>query len=118
MHELSICSAISDAVNEHAAGRPVERIHLRIGHFKQIVPETLQYCWGLQTPDSPLKDVPLDISYVPAVIRCDECSTETTLTDPVLVCGVCESRAVRLIAGEEFLIESIDVQATTSKEHN
>jgi hydrogenase nickel incorporation protein HypA/HybF len=118
VHELSICSAIADAVNEHAKGRPVELIRLRIGHFRQIVPETLQYCWSLQTDDSPLKHTPLDVTYVEAVVRCDDCATETTLSAPVLVCGACASRAVKLIAGEEFLIESIDVSTpiTSSRE--
>ncbi len=109
MHELSICSAIADAVNEHALGRPVERIRLRIGHFKQIVPDTLQYCWSLQSQNSPLKNAALDVTYVEAVIRCDECATETTLSAPILVCAACDSHAVNLISGEEFLIESIDV---------
>ncbi|MFW2383581.1 MAG: hydrogenase maturation nickel metallochaperone HypA [Acidimicrobiales bacterium] len=115
MHELSICSAIADAVNEHAKGRPVERVRLRIGHFKQIVPETLQYCWSLQSDDSPLKNTALDVTYVEAVIRCDMCATETTLSVPVLVCGECASHAVELVAGEEFLIESIDVSTTVPK---
>ncbi len=114
MHELSICSAIADAVNEHADGRPVERIRLRIGHFKQIVPETLQYCWSLQAETSPLKNTALDVTYVEAVIRCSECATETTLAAPILVCGACESHAVHVIAGEEFLIESIDVSTTVA----
>ena len=118
MHELSICSAIADAVNEHAQGRRVERIRLRIGHFKQVVPETLQYCWSLQSDDSALKNTPLDVTYVDAVIRCNECGTETTLSMPVLVCGACGSHSVEMIAGEEFLIESIDVAtpAATSRE--
>ncbi|MBT8239785.1 MAG: hydrogenase maturation nickel metallochaperone HypA [Acidimicrobiia bacterium] len=109
MHELSICSAIADAVNEHAQGRRVERIRLRIGHFRQIVPETLQYCWSLQTDDSPLRNTALDVTYVEAVVRCRKCSTETTLSVPVLVCESCGSHTVELIMGEEFLIESIDV---------
>ncbi len=118
MHELSICAAIADAVNEHAKGRPVERIRLRIGHFKQIVPATLQFCWSLQSADSALKDSTLDVTYVEAVIRCDDCSTETTLSAPILLCEACRSRAVTLIAGEEFLIESIDVVSNPSQKVN
>ena len=114
MHELSICSAIADAVSEHAHGRSVERIRLRIGHFRQIVPETLHYCWRLQSADSPLEGSTLDVTYVDAVIRCQDCANETTLTDPILICSSCDSRKVALIAGEEFLIESIDVVSTAT----
>lgn len=111
MHELSICSAIADAVTEHAAGRPVERVRLRIGHFRQVVPETLQFCWRMQTADSPLRAAELDVTYVQATIRCQDCSCETLLDAPILICGTCDSRRVDLIAGEEFLIQSIDVTA-------
>lgn len=109
MHELSICSAIADTVIEHAAGRPVERVRLRIGHLRQVVPDTLHFCWRMQTDDSPLRDAALEVTYVPATIRCQECASETVLEEPILVCAECGSRQVDLIAGEEFLIESIDV---------
>jgi hydrogenase nickel incorporation protein HypA/HybF len=93
----------------------VERIRLRIGHFRQIVPETLQYCWSLQTDRSPLERSVLDVTYVEAVISCELCAAETTLSAPVLVCGVCGSRRVELVAGEEFLIESIDVSTAVAR---
>lgn len=111
MHELSICAAIAETVLKHAAGRPVERVRLRIGHFKQVVPDTLQFCWRLQTEHGPLRSASLDVTYVPATVHCSDCGSATTLPAPVLVCGSCDSRRVDLRTGEEFLIESIDVSA-------
>lgn len=111
VHELSICAAIVETVINHAAGRPVERVHLRIGHFKQVVPDTLQFCWRMQTEDGPLRAASLDITHVPATVHCLDCGSATTLEAPVLICGTCDSRRVDLVTGEEFLIESIDVSA-------
>ena len=109
MHELSLCSAIADAVTEHAAGRPVRRINLRVGHLRQVVPETLHFCWSMQSDDSPLAAAELVIEHVPAVVDCAECGTSTELEQPIPVCGSCGTGDVVLRTGEEFLIESIDL---------
>jgi len=110
MHELSLCGAIIDAVAEHAGGRPVRRVGLRIGHFRQVVPETLRYCWRMRVEGTPYRDCRLDIDHVPATVTCRACGEETTLDQPVLRCGACGGQEVDLTAGNEFLIESIDVE--------
>lgn len=112
MHELSICGAIVDTVNEHAAGAPVGRVNLRIGHFRQVVPDTLLYCWQMRTADTPLAHTELCITEVPAVVACATCATSSTLTHPILVCHNCDSSDVTMTSGDEFLIESIDLATT------
>lgn len=109
MHELSICKAIADTALDHAGGHPVSSIKLRIGHFRQVVPETLLFCWDLRNSDGALANCSLEVEYVPAVIECATCDAVTTLTDPVLICGACNGSDVAMISGEEFLIESIDL---------
>lgn len=113
MHELSLCGAIVDTVSEHAEGRPVTRVRLQVGHFRQVVPETLQFCWEARVAGTALQGCVLDVEHVPATVECSGCGATTTLAHPVLRCGRCESTAVTLITGEEFLIESIDVGSPT-----
>jgi len=114
MHELSICSAIAQTAMDHAGGRTVRRVRLRVGHFRQVVPDTLTYCWDLQTRGGPLDGCVLDVDHVPAVVVCRPCGASTPLAHPILVCGTCQSREVELVSGEEFLIESIDVAEEVS----
>lgn len=109
MHELSLCSSIADTVNAHADGRAVRAVNLRIGHLRQVVPETLQFCWSMQSADSPLADTELVIEHVPAVVSCRACAATTTLEHPIPVCGTCGSGDVEMLSGEEFLIASIDL---------
>ena len=108
MHELSLCRAIADAVTQHADGRTVERVRIQVGHFRQVVPDTLVYCWDIHTDGTDLAGSELEIVEIPAVIAC-ACGKQTTLTMPVLRCGTCDGVDVQLVSGEEFLIESIDV---------
>lgn len=109
MHELSICRAIADTVNRAADGRPVRTVHLRIGRLRQIVPETLTYCWPLVNDGTSLSGSTLDIEHVPAQLRCRSCDRIQELTTPVLVCDKCAGQDVEITAGEEFLITSLDI---------
>jgi hydrogenase nickel incorporation protein HypA/HybF len=115
VHELSLCQAIAGAAADHAGGRRVVVVRLRIGHFRQVVPETLTYCWELHVQGTSLDGCRLDVDYIPATIACSTCRSTTTLEMPVLMCGTCGGRQVELITGEEFMIESIDVADTTEE---
>jgi hydrogenase nickel incorporation protein HypA/HybF len=112
MHELSLCNAIVTTVREHALDRHVDVVRLRIGHFRQVVPDTLQFCWTNTVLGGPLDGATLDIIDVPAVVTCRQCEADTTLDQPVMRCGSCGSTAVDLVSGEEFLVDSIDVRDT------
>jgi hydrogenase nickel incorporation protein HypA/HybF len=109
VHELSLCQAVVGTVTDHAEGRRVTAVRLRIGHFRQIVPDTMKFCWSLQVAESPLAGSVLHIDEVPAVAECRACGDSTTLTDPVVACATCGSTDADLVSGEEFLVESIDV---------
>ena len=109
MHELSLCEAIADSVARHACGRPVRRASVQIGYLRQVVPESMSFCWEILTEGSDLAGCELDIEHVPAVVACGACGEVTTLDLPVLLCALCGSGDVQLESGEEMLLVSIDV---------
>jgi hydrogenase nickel incorporation protein HypA/HybF len=109
VHELSICSSMVAIVREHAAGRQVQAVHIRIGAMRQIVPDTLVYCWSLVTERSDLDGAELRVQRIPAKIRCTGCGHEQVLEELAMACGSCSGRAVHLIEGDEFLITSLDL---------
>jgi hydrogenase nickel incorporation protein HypA/HybF len=113
MHELSICSAIAGTARDHAGGRQIKAVRLQIGHFRQIVPETLSYCWGIHTKETDMDGCELIVDYVPAVAKCNACGTETNLDIPVLRCEACSSIDVTLLTGEEFMVQAIDIEENT-----
>ncbi|MET0729322.1 MAG: hydrogenase maturation nickel metallochaperone HypA [Acidimicrobiales bacterium] len=109
MHELSLGQAILDHVEARAGGRPVQRVDVRIGHLRQVVPESLQFAWEMLTEGTALAGCPLVVEHVPAVVRCRACRTDSTLRWPILMCAACESHDVELLSGEELQIASLDV---------
>lgn len=110
MHELSICRSIADIVNRHASERRVETIHLQVGQLRQIVPDTLVYCWGLVSADTALDGSVLDVERIPARLSCRACGVVAELGEfPIFICASCNSQEVAVLTGEEFLITSLDL---------
>ena len=107
MHELSICTAISKIVDEHADGRSVQRVLLDIGHLRQVVPDTLRYSWEIVVADTDLAGSELVINHVPAVIACRACGSTTTIDVPVFRC-TCGSTDVDVTSGQELLVRSLE----------
>jgi hydrogenase nickel incorporation protein HypA/HybF len=109
VHELSLAQAIADTTARYADGRRVAAVEVRIGHFRQVVPDSLQFAWQLLTDDTVLGGAVLTIHHVPAVVGCAECGARSQLELPVLVCSSCGGTQVSLESGDEFTIETIDV---------
>jgi hydrogenase nickel incorporation protein HypA/HybF len=110
MHELSICSSIADITTRHSAGRTVVVINMRIGQLRQIVPDTLVYCWELVSADTPLAGSRISVDYVQARIRCRSCQQVTDVGEvPLFACGGCDGSDVEVESGEEFLITSLEL---------
>lgn len=115
MHELSICQSILDVTSRYAAGRRVSVVHVRVGQLRQIVPDTLVYCWDLVSEGTAMSGARMDVSQVPARIRCRACDHEAPLGDlPVFACAECGGVNVEVTAGEEFLITSLELSEEVS----
>ena len=110
MHELSIAEAIADKVRQRAAGRPVSAVAIRVGHFRQVVPDALDFCWTMVTERTGLDGCRLEIEEVPATVSCHDCQSETTLDVPILMCESCGGTNVTLLTGQEFMVVSLEIQ--------
>ncbi len=110
MHELSLCRSIGTIVRTYAEDRPVQVVHLKVGQLRQVVPDSLSYCWALVNDGTVCAGSLLDIDHVPAAILCQECGTTTVLEQMRMVCSGCAGTHVTVVAGEEFLVTSIELQ--------
>ncbi len=116
VHELSICGAIADIVTRRAAGRAVKVINVRVGQLRQVVPDTLVYCWEIVSADTPLAGSRISVEAVPACIRCRSCGQVTDVgAVPVFACGGCGGFDAEIVSGEEFLITSLELAGEAEK---
>ena len=110
MHELSLASSIAEIAVRHAAGHRVKRITVQVGHLCQVVPDALTFSFELVSAGTPLEGAALDLRAVPATGRCRRCAAVTTLRQFPLQCGACEGFDLEILTGEEFLVESLEVE--------
>lgn len=110
VHELGLCRSIASTVLQHAAGRQVERVVLRVGRLRQVVPESIESGWAFVSTDPSLVGSRIEVLDVPVVVRCRGCRATSDLEGSTLRCRRCGSADVEVISGDEFLVESIVVR--------
>ncbi|HEX3827968.1 MAG TPA: hydrogenase maturation nickel metallochaperone HypA [Sporichthyaceae bacterium] len=110
MHELSLCGAIADVAHRRAGGRRVEAIHLQIGQLRQVVPDTLQFCWSMVTEQTSLAGCTLEVERIEALLECGSCGARSGMARQIaFACGACGELDVTVVAGEEFLVTALDL---------
>lgn len=110
MHEFSIADAIVRATQEvvqQNGGGTVERIHLRIGELRQVIPDALLFAFDILKQDTPLAEASLQWETVAARVRCKTCRTEYHPKDAFWECPSCGAIGAEVIAGEELEIIGI-----------
>ena len=110
MHELAISSAVLESVLRHAAGRRVSAVKLRVGHLRQVVPDSLEFYWGIVTRDGICEGSVLEQEVIAARLQCTACAREWEIELPVFRCPTCGGADVRVAAGDELEVESIEVE--------
>ncbi len=110
MHELSIAQAIVDVAARHARGARVERVRVRIGYLRQVVPSALAFSFELCAHGTPVDGAELEIEPVPIGAVCRSCGTDSELHGFPLACPACGGLAVDVVRGEELQVESLELE--------
>jgi hydrogenase nickel incorporation protein HypA/HybF len=112
MHEFSIASAVVDTAVKHAAGRRVTVVSLRCGRLRQVVPDALEFAFGIVARETVCEGARLDQEVVAARLRCDACDRGWEIDVPAFRCPTCGTADVAVLSGEELEVESIEVSET------
>jgi len=115
LHELSLSEAILATVLRHADGRRVTAVDLTVGALRQVVPDSLEFYWGIVSRDTLCDGAELRQDLVAGRARCEACGREWELDFPIFLCPGCGG-AAEAVAGEEFQVESIEVEDVEDKE--
>ncbi len=110
MHELSLCEAIAGVAKTHAGGHRVDVVRVRIGALRQVVPESLSFCWTLVRDAEDMPGAELELECIAAEVRCRACGQHSEVTSAWSIwCPRCDSPDVEVVHGDEFLVTSLDI---------
>ncbi|MHB8658402.1 MAG: hydrogenase maturation nickel metallochaperone HypA [Solirubrobacteraceae bacterium] len=110
MHELSLSSAIINTAVKHADGRRVSTVALRVGQLRQVVPETLEFYFAFVARGTLCEGARLEQKVIEASLRCEPCRYEWSIELPAFRCPQCGGGQVEVATGNEFEVESIEVE--------
>ena len=114
MHELPITESILEIALRHAhsaGARRINNIYLVIGQLSTVVDESVQFYWGLVAEGTIAESARLQFRRIRAELECQQCDQRYNPTEDDLGCPSCGGQNVRVVAGEEFFVEAIDVDA-------
>jgi hydrogenase nickel incorporation protein HypA/HybF len=116
MHELAIAESIVRIACAHADERRITRVELKVGHLRQVVPSALTFAFSLVAEGTVAEGAELAIEEIPAKGRCRDCGATTVLPGFPLQCERCDGLDLELIAGEELLVDALELEeAVTTK---
>lgn len=112
MHELSIAQNIIDIVQENLAPdqrQVVKTVRVKVGKLTNILVDSLMFGFEALAKETNLEGVTLEVEQLPLRIKCNDCGKETDLDDYAFSCPVCDSSAIKVISGQELLVQEIEL---------
>lgn len=113
MHELPATQSILEIALRHAekaGAKRVTDIHLVIGQLASLVDDSIQFYWDMIAEGTSAQGATLHFKRVPAELQCMACLEKYRPDGKEIVCPNCGGVGAKIIAGEEFFVEAIDVE--------
>ncbi|GAB1470785.1 hypothetical protein MASR2M66_16630 [Chloroflexota bacterium] len=113
MHELPVTQSllkISLEYAEKADAKQVTALNIVMGELSSMVDDSIQFYWETIAKDTIAEKAVLNFRRVPAELQCMTCFTKYHPNDGELICPECRGVGAKIITGEEFFLETIDVE--------
>lgn len=112
MHELAVTESILDIAQKHAIQAQAARvtdIYIVMGKLSSMVDDSIQFYWDMISQDTMCVGAKLHFNRIPAKLVCLSCGNNYNLDDGLTPCPQCSSTQVKVISGEEFWVDSIEI---------
>jgi hydrogenase nickel incorporation protein HypA/HybF len=114
MHELAVTESILEITLRHAeeaGARRVTDIHLVLGDLASIVDDSVMFYWDMISKDTLAEGANLHFRRIEAQMECQDCGSRYKPDGRHLRCPECQGGQVRVISGEEFRLEAIEIDS-------
>jgi hydrogenase nickel incorporation protein HypA/HybF len=113
MHELSVTESllkITQHYAEQADAHRVTSLNIVVGRLSSIVDDSVQFYWDIISKDTVAEGATLHFERVPIELECLKCGLHYTPAEEDFACPNCKSEQIKILAGEEFYLDSIEVE--------
>jgi hydrogenase nickel incorporation protein HypA/HybF len=113
MHELAVTESILEISLRHADQANAKRItnlYLVIGQFASIVDDSVQFYWDIVSKETIAAGATLHFRRLPATLVCMDCTHQFQPAGDGFSCPKCCSDRIKVVSGDEFYMEAIDVE--------
>lgn len=113
MHELAVTESILSISEKYARENDasiVTGINIVIGKLSSIVDESVQFYWEIISENSLCQTATLHFERRPAVLHCRDCANDYEIQAAMQPCPNCGGYKVQVISGEEFYVDSIEIE--------
>jgi hydrogenase nickel incorporation protein HypA/HybF len=120
MHELAICQALIEQVERVArenAARRIVSVTVAVGPLSGVEAQLLEHAYPLAAAGTVAEQATLIVQSVPVRVRCRICQAETAAAPNRLVCGRCNDWQVDVVAGEEMLLQRVEIETADESVH-
>jgi len=118
MHELSITESILEIALRHAdqaRARKITALHLVIGQLSSFIDDSIQFYWDIIAKDTIAEGAHLFFRRVPTEMLCLACQQRYSPGDEDFLCPNCGGRRIKVVAGEEFYLESLEIESSDTE---
>lgn len=119
MHELAVCQALIDQVEEIALRERADQvlsIHLGIGPLSGVEPRLLEQAFSIARAGGVAASAELLIDNLPVQVSCDQCGQTTDALPARLLCGACGNWRTRLVSGDELQLLHVELVRQSGNE--
>ncbi len=112
MHELYATQAILDKVLTKAAEQNAKRItdvYLVLGEISSYKEDPVRFYWDEISRGTLAQESTLHFRRLPAEMQCMACFHKYQPQDDEILCPNCGSNGAKILQGEEFYLEALDV---------
>jgi hydrogenase nickel incorporation protein HypA/HybF len=115
MHELTITESLLEIGLRHAkqaGAKKITDLYLVIGQLSSVVDDSVEFYWDIIAKDTLAEGAKLHFKRIPTEIICLDCNHQYKPLENLMACPRCDSISIKIIAGEEFFLEAINVETS------
>ncbi len=118
MHELSVTESLLDLTLSHARQAQASKVtglYIVIGRLSSIVDDSVQFYWDFVAENTICEGAKLYFNRLPAILKCMDCETQYNIEEELTPCPSCGSSHTTILKGEEFYLDSIEIEKESEK---